>query len=234
MDGNILEQPPAHEGVCAHRGSWSERYGQRHHLQWIKDFPSGIAGPKKVRIYRRADHFVLQWWDRAERRNLCERIDGDLLAALMRARQIDERLEYFRSAPGVAAKTQHSTLVEEFAADLRQRADAGEIDPRTVRRYESALEHYRRFIAEPEIARQFPHISLVNREFALKLAAHLRSLQVPANGHANSPSRPMRRPDYVVDVTRAMFDWAADPQRGKLVPEGFYNPFLPAVAGVPP
>ena len=52
MDGNILEQPPAHEGVCAHRGSWSERYGQRHHLQWIKDFPSGIAGPKKVRIYR--------------------------------------------------------------------------------------------------------------------------------------------------------------------------------------
>ena len=28
----------------------------------------------------------------------------------------------------------------------------------------------------------------------------------------------MRRPDYVLDVVRAMYDWAADPQRGKLHP----------------
>ena len=184
------------------------------------------SGPKKVRIYRRASHFVLQWWDKAEKRNLCERIDGDLLAALMRARQIDERLEHFRSASNGVAKTQHSTLVEKFTGDLHRRADAGEIDPRTVRRYESALKHYQGFVSQPEVARQFPHVSLVNREFALKLAAHLRSLQVSPNGHANSPGRPMSRPDYVVDVTRAMFDWAADPQRGKLIPDGFHNPFL--------
>ena len=195
-------------------------------MEWIKEFPPGIAGPKKVRIYRRANHFVLQWWDKAEKRNLCERIDGDLLAALMRARQIDERLEHFRLASNGMAKTQHSVLVEQFSADLYRRADAGEIDPRTVRRYKSALNHYQGFVSQPKISRQYPHVSLVNREFALNLAAHLRSLQVSPNGHANSPGRPMRRPDYVVDVTRAMFDWAADPQRGNLIPDGFHNPFF--------
>ena len=36
----------------------------------------------------------------------------------------------------------------------------------------------------------------------------------------------MRRPDYVVDVVRAMYDWGADAELGKLLPEGFRNPFL--------
>lgn len=209
-----------------HPESWSERYGERHRLVWIKDFPAGIAGPRKVRIYRRAGHFILQWWDKAAKSNLNERIDGDLVTAIARARQIDERLEHFRSSDMGVSKTQHAVLVEQFQADLHGRADAGEIDPRTVRRYESALNHYQGFVSQPEITHQFPHVSLVNREFALKLAAHLRSLQVSPNGHLNSSGRPMRRPDYVVDVTRAMFDWAADPQRGKLIPDGFRNPFL--------
>jgi hypothetical protein len=65
--------------------TWSQRYGDRHRLERIKVFPPGIAGPKKVRIYQRAGHYVLQWWDKPEKRNLCERINGDLLAALIRA-----------------------------------------------------------------------------------------------------------------------------------------------------
>ncbi len=216
----------SNDARCGSIWTWSEKYGTRHRLEWIKEFPAGIVGPKKVRIYRRANHFVLQWWDKAEKRNLCERIDGDLVATITRARQIDERLEHFRSAAGGIPKTQHCILIEQFSADLHRRAEAGEIDLRTVNRYESALRHYQSFVAQPEIARQFPHVSLVNREFALKLAAHLRSLQVSSNGHTNSLGRPMRRPDYVVDVTRAMFDWAADPQRGKLIPDGYHSPFL--------
>jgi integrase len=123
-------------------------------------------------------------------------------------------------------KTSHALLVERFQADLRRRADAGEIDPRTVARYESALKHYLGFAELPSIRRSFPHVSSADRQFALELMAHLRTLLVPSNGHPNTPARPMRRPDYVLDVVRALYDWAADPQRGKLIPEGFHNPFV--------
>jgi hypothetical protein len=36
----------------------------------------------------------------------------------------------------------------------------------------------------------------------------------------------MQHQDYVLDVVRAMYAWAADPERGQLIPEGFRNPFL--------
>ena len=226
MNGNELHTPPPDSGNGACGSSWGERYGVRHRLEWIKEFPAGIAAPKKVRIYRRAGHFILQWWDKAEKRNLCERINGDLVAAIARARQIEERLEHFRSSGSGIRKTQHAELVEQFHADLHCRADAGEIDPRTVVRYGAAIKHYLAFVTQPNIHRQFPHISLADRTFALGFMAYLRSLQVPPNGHPNGQERPMRRPDYIVDVVRAMYDWAADPQRGKLIPAEFRNPFL--------
>ena len=207
-------------------GKWSEKYGSRHRLNWVKNFPAGIKPPSRVRIYERANHFVLQWWDKEEKRNLSERIDGDLVGAIVRAREIDERLEHFRSSGVRVAKTQHTVLVERFLADLNSRADAGEIDPRTVGRYESALRHYQAFVEQPSIHRQFPHISVVDRKFALELMAYLRTLQVHPNGHPHAHARLMRRPDYVLNVVRAAYDWAADPQRGKLIPEGFHNPFL--------
>ena len=179
-----------------------------------------------MRIYYRRDHYVLQWWDKAAKRTLCERVDGDLVEAIGRARQIDERLEHFRSSGVGVRKTQHAVLVERFRADLHSRADAGEIDPRTVRRYESALKHYVAFVEQPSICLQFPYISSVDRKFALELMAYLSTLQVHPNGHPHAQARPLRRPDFVLDVIRAMYDWAADPQRGKLIPEGFLNPFL--------
>jgi len=148
-----------------------------------------------------------------------------LVEAISRARKIDERLDHFRSSGGGSLKVEHDVLVERFLADLHCRANAGEIDVRTVQRYESALRHYRQFIEQPNIRRQFPHISSITREFALELTAHLNTLQVHVNGHAHGPMHRMGRPDYVVDVVRAMFEWAADPQRGNLVPEGFHNPF---------
>src|SRR5947208_17075348 len=72
--------------------SWSARYGAIHRLARLTEFPSGIAAPRKVRVYRRVHHYVLQWWDPAAKRTLSDRVDGDLLSALIRARQIDERL----------------------------------------------------------------------------------------------------------------------------------------------
>ncbi len=207
-------------------GTWSQRYGEQHRLVRIAQFPFGVQPPKRVRIYFRHDHYLLQWWDRTAKRSLCERIDGNLVVAIARARQIEERLEHFRSSGVGMRKAQHGLLVEQFEADLRHRADAGEIDPRTVRRYESALGHYQGFVEQPSVHRQFPHVDSVDRQFALELMAYLRALQVHPNGHPNGQARPMRRPDYIIAVVRAMYDWAADPQRGKLLPEGFHNPFL--------
>ncbi len=176
----------------------------------LTQLPLGIRPPKRVRIYFRHDHHLLQWWDRTAKQNLCERINGNLVAAIGRARQIDERLEHFHSSGVGVSKTTQTVLVERFRADLQGRADAGEIDPRTVRRYESALKHYLGFVEQPSIHRQFPHVSSADRKFALELMSYLRSLQVHPNGHPNGQARPMRRPDYVLDVVRAMYDWAAD------------------------
>jgi len=156
---------------------------------------------------------------------LSERVDGDLVEAISRARKIDERLDHFRSSGGGALKIEHAVLVERFLADLHSRANAGEIDVRTVRRYESALRHYLEFVEHPNIRRQFAHISSVSRSFALELMAYLNTLLVRANGHPHSPAHTMQRPNYVADVVRAMYEWAADPQRGNLVPEGFHSPF---------
>ena len=50
-------------GVGPYLPSWSERYGERHRLVRVAEFPAGIVGPKQVRVYARRDHYVLQWWD---------------------------------------------------------------------------------------------------------------------------------------------------------------------------
>src|SRR5262245_19366758 len=126
--------------------SWSQRYGERHRLQRITEFPRGVAAPEKVRLYWRHDHYVLQWWDPGAKTNLSDRVDDDLVAAIIRARQIEERLVHFRhSGQGKRRRLAHGELVEAFVADLRQRADASEISPATVDRYNDALQHYRAF-----------------------------------------------------------------------------------------
>ena len=41
-----------------------------------------------------------------------------------------------------------------------------------------------------------------------------------------APARPFRGQEFVLDIARAMYQWAADRQRGDLLPEGFANPFF--------
>jgi len=72
----------------------------------------------------------------------------------------------------------------------------------------------------------YPHVASVDREFQLAFSAHLTNSQVGANGHEHSQRRPMKHPKFVLDVVRAMFQWASDPDRGDLLPEGFRNPFV--------
>jgi len=206
--------------------TWSEQYGERHKLLRIREFPPGIAPPKKVRLYFRAGHYVLQAWDPATKRTISDRVDGDLLAALIRAREIDERiLNYRRSGIG-NRRLRHGEVVDRYLADLHHRAEAGEIDPKTIQRYADALRHYLAFAARPEHAGRYPNVERIDRSFQLALAAFVRTSQVTANGRNRGRRRPMMRADYVLDVVRAMYCWAADPQRGNLLGDGFVNPFL--------
>jgi integrase len=207
-------------------GAWSAKYGVKHHLQRMSTFPFGIIAPKRVRIYFRADHYVLQWWDPAAKGNLSDRVDGDLVAAIARARQIEERLTHFRSSGQGCRRLGHPELVDAFLKDQSRRADAGEIAPGSVTRYQSALNHYLLFVQQPEIANNFPYVAGVNRDFQLELAGFLSRRLVSSNGHPTTPLRPMKDPGFVEDAVRAMFAWAADPDRGRLLPDGFRSPFL--------
>ena len=134
-------------------------------------FPEGIVPPSRVRIYRRRDSFVLQWWDPAAKRTLSDRINGDLVAAISRSRQIDERLSHFRTSGHRRRSVGHRELVDSYLADLHRRADAGEIDPRTATRYSSALTHYLAYALRPDVERQFRHVAAVTRDFALGFSA---------------------------------------------------------------
>ena len=204
---------------------WSEKYGNRHQLQRVNDFPRGIKAPERVRIYWRLDHYVLQWWDPTAKRNLSDRIDGDLVAAIAKARQIEERLEHFPSSSQPRRRVAPQAVVTAYVADLQSRAEAAEIDPKTVSRYTSALLHFQKFVGEPAVAARFSSASQLNRDFALEFGAYLQNLRISPNGHPNSKQRRMADPGYVEDVVRGMLVWAADPERGNLLPEGFRNPF---------
>lgn len=206
--------------------SWSSRYGERHHLERVTDFPRGIVPPKKVRIYWRHDHYVLQWWDPAAKCNLSDRPQGDLIAAIMRARQIEDRLQNFKSGGTGRQAISHRELCEKYLADLRKRADASEIDTRTVARYQSALKHFLSFCEQRQIERAYPSVTRINRDFALLLGEYLANLLISPNGHPKAVKRRMSSTKYVEDVVRAMLAWGADPERGNLLPEGFRNPLL--------
>ncbi len=223
----LMTTPTEHEIAAPQGGSWSERYGERHRWQRLAIMPPGITAPKKVRVYQRGNGYLLNWWDPGAKRNLSERVDGDLLAALARARQIDDRVTSVRTAGiGSARRISMPDLTAKFLTDLTRRSDAGEISSNTVSRYRSALEHLLAYCASPSVGNKFSSAGSVNREFRLGLAAFLSNTQVSGNGSAKATKHPMRGHEFVLDTVRAMYEWAADSTRGGLLPSGFASPFL--------
>jgi len=225
-DDDQVRQGSGDPSYTKPRSNWVDRYGPKHRWQRLTDFPSGLRPPAKVRIYRRTNHFILQWWDSAAKTNLSDRVDGDLVEAIIKARQIEERLLHFKSSgDGGKRRIGFAQLVDSFLMDLRQRADAGDIGSGTVDRYRAALQHFLAFCEVPVIVKSFPYAANVNRDFRLQLSAFLANRKVSSNGSAQAPLRPMTAQSFVLDTVRALFEWASDPERGKLLPEGFRNPF---------
>lgn len=211
---------------------WGQRYGARHRWERFTEFPVGIDGPKKVRLYRRSGHYILNWWDPAAGKNLSERVDGDLLVALVKARAIDGRLVDGKSAGlGRRPRLGHAELVDRFLADLRRRADAGEVAAATVGRYRSALAHYLAYCESPEIARAFPTAASADRRFRLGFMAFLQGRAITGNGRRGAAAKPMCGQGIVADTVRALYEWAGDCERGGLLPDGFKNPFLRSGGG---
>ena len=205
--------------------SWSAIYGDRHQLQRITVFPSGVTAPAKVRLYWRHNHYVLQWWDPGVKRTLSDRVDGDLVAALIRVREIESRLDERGTSHAGRRRLSFGELLDSFIGDLHQRANADEIDVRTVRRYENALVYLRRFSDQREILTRYPHPGRVDRDFGLQFLAFLKSQTVTRNARSGTTKSPLRSIDYVLEIAHAALSWAADPDRGALLDSSFRNPF---------
>jgi integrase len=121
--------------------------------------------------------------------------------------------------------TQHD-LLDGFIGALSQRVEAGQLALRTLNRYRSALAHYQAFLSsQNKLNRAIPP-AMIDQAFAYAFMTFLRSRKVAPNGHPNTPTRLISDPGYVVDVVRAMFEWARDPRRGGLLSPQFNNPFL--------
>jgi hypothetical protein len=167
----------------------------------------------------------LQWWEPRERATLNARVEGDLVTAITQAREIDGRLRHSKSSGAKTRRVSHAQLAEAFVADLQKRADAGEIDVATANRYESALQHYVNFTTQARLEVLHRYAAGIDRDFQLQFAAYLDSRSVMPNGRAGAGKRPMRGQAFVLDVVRSMLEWAADAERGNLLPAGFRNPF---------
>lgn len=208
----------------ASRSHWPEKYAVRHKWVRITDFPSGIAAPKKLRLYQRSTHFLLNWWDPSRKKNQSLRIDGDFLDALSTAREIDERIVNYRRSGAGSGRISHSDLVRQFLNHQRQRAAAGEISENTCHRYRTALDHYLNYVrlrANPQVTA----VNNIDNEFVTGFMGYLKTTRVSPNGHGNAAKRTLKSTNFVMSIAASMFRWASDRNSGALLGDGFANPF---------
>jgi hypothetical protein len=204
---------------------WDLRYSKRHRLERVSRFPAGVLPPKRVRIYRRRDHYVLQVWDPATKKTVSTRVDGDLVSAIAKAREIETTWDNFSSLGLTRRKLDYTGLVHLFLADVGRRVDAEELSTATLHRYRTALRHFEQFVGQPHTRKQFPHASLTNQVFQQEFAAYLQGLRVVPKTAGRAQGRPLKSSLFIFQIVRAMFQWGADPNRGNLLPAGFANPF---------
>ena len=205
---------------------WDLRYSKRHRLERVDRFPAGVLPPKKVRIYLRRDHYVLQIWDPAAKKTVSTRVDGDLVSAIAKAREIEATWDNFAALGLTRRKLDYAELVRLFLADVARRVEAEELSTATLHRYRTALRHFEQFVGQPHIQRQFPHASLTNQVFQQEFAVYLKGQRVVPKTAGRAQGRPLKNSQFIFQIVRAMLEWGADPHRGNLLPAGFANPFL--------
>ena len=125
MENTKLCRSSASKNGHSDATSWSEKYGGRHGLQRVREFPQGIRPPQRVRIYARGERFLLQWWDPRERATLNERVNGDLVEAISRARDIDTRLEHSNSSGRKPQRCELTDVIDHYTARMLVRLILG-------------------------------------------------------------------------------------------------------------
>ena len=207
------------------QNNWVKKYSERHRFHRVLQLSAGIKMPRKVRIYQRSEHFVLQWWDRQFKKTLSTRVDGDLIEAISKAREIDENLLNFRRSGKCNARINQVQLLAQYQAHLERRSNSGEISLTTVNRYRSALSHYANFVKQPHILARYEKAIGIDHAFALEFRTYLKNLWVSPNGHPAASRKRLESLTYVMNTARGLFAWALSDQSGPLLPPQFTNPF---------
>ena len=110
-------------------------------------------------------------------------------------------------------------LDEQYLEDLHKRADTGTLSLSSVRRYQTALSHYLDFITEPAVAKAYFFPVHINRAFRLGFIAYLANKPVRTNRKYPAKWRPLKGQSMITETVRAMLEWAADPERGNILPD---------------
>jgi len=98
-------------------------------------------------------------------------------------------------------------------------------DPATVDRHAAALQYYLTFCSQSAVAKIYPHAACVNRGFRLEFTAYLAQCPVMRDSRNRAAGRSLKGQGFILQTVRALYEWAADPDRGNALAEGFRNPF---------
>ena len=211
---SILAIPPA--GPRLRRSTWRERYGRRHgyiRLQGDPALPNGRRG--RVTLYQRGEYaqedgrhtYILSWCVHGRRHK--QHVVGDVYDAVRRADEINAAINN-NTATTTSSRLTAEDLVSRFIDGLHQRADAGEVSPKTPARYRGALRHLVTFSNTCVQPRMNQNGWIPTRDFALQFKAHLHGARISPNGHPHTPRRPIavKGIDFILSASRALVHWA--------------------------
>jgi integrase len=172
----------------------------------------------------------LNWFENGK--NCKHTVIGDKFTAVTEADRINDQLSTIGRSGRVCEQISVAALVERYGRHLNQRADAGEISPRTVARYQSALHYLRRFAEKSGGSRV--RLGRLDSEFVLSLKSYLNRLKIHRNGHPHTQPQPMTEPGirFILSVARAAWHWAKN-HTPPLLPEEAQNPFQGHVGSRP-
>ena len=196
-----------------------------------RSFPVAIRPPRRIRIYCRGQrYYLLQWWEPGLKQTHSQRIDGDLIDAIAAARQTEECMDQTRRLRSASwCNCKHAELAQKYpsisstaltGAKLTCARPIGTV-PRS-----STISRLRGNRPSPERIRKLPvRIGPFNYSFR-RFRQTDRCCPTATRIAGAEPHEKPR--EFVVDVVRGLYAWAADPQCGDLLPHGFHNPFAGA------
>lgn len=170
----------------------------------------------RVQGYLRSQVWYLCYHEHGQRRR--PRVGSDREAARQLAAQINAQLEV--GAPA-ALSFEPIAIPELRERWLQHHEQVLRSSVQTIDRYRTATEHLLRFVATVRPVRYASHFG---NHHAEQFVRHLRTIQVAANGHKNTPKRPLMDKGirYILETCRALYNYAG---KRRHLPPYAENPF---------